>query len=109
PVVSIITSPFLSHFSTLTLHDALPIYFLGALYVRHERAALAVAYNLFLRTAHVYVDDFKSVEAFFFQRRDKRVRLPSEKLSGYEDRKSTRLNSSHVSISYAVFCLNNKR
>src|SRR5699024_11660462 len=25
--------------------------------------------------------------------------------SRYEDRKSTRLNSSHVSISYAVFCL----
>src|SRR5207249_8766258 len=25
-----------------------------------------------------------------------------------EDRKSTRLNSSHVSISYAVFCLKNK-
>src|SRR5699024_12009271 len=24
------------------------------------------------------------------------------------DRKSTRLNSSHVSISYAVFCMNNK-
>src|SRR5690554_7762047 len=24
---------------------------------------------------------------------------------GYEDRKSTRLNSSHVRISYAVFCL----
>src|SRR5699024_10810121 len=27
---------------------------------------------------------------------------------GYLDRKSTRLNSSHVSISYAVFCLNKK-
>src|SRR5699024_11818956 len=26
-------------------------------------------------------------------------------ISGYLDRKSTRLNSSHVSISYAVFCL----
>src|SRR5699024_8199237 len=26
-----------------------------------------------------------------------------------EDRKSTRLNSSHVSISYAVFCLTKKR
>ena len=26
-----------------------------------------------------------------------------------EDRKSTRLNSSHVVISYAVFCLKNKR
>src|SRR3712207_7272010 len=25
------------------------------------------------------------------------------------DRKSTRLNSSHANISYAVFCLNNKR
>src|SRR5207249_6760886 len=29
--------------------------------------------------------------------------------SWYEDRKSTRLNSSHVSISYAVFCLKKKR
>src|SRR5699024_12727705 len=28
--------------------------------------------------------------------------------SGLEDRKSTRLNSSHVSISYAVFCLKKK-
>src|SRR5207249_11475359 len=28
--------------------------------------------------------------------------------SGSEDRKSTRLNSSHVSISYAVFCLKKK-
>src|SRR5690625_6032226 len=26
----------------------------------------------------------------------------------YKDRKSTRLNSSHVAISYAVFCLKNK-
>src|SRR5699024_12047006 len=30
-------------------------------------------------------------------------------LSGGGDRKSTRLNSSHVSISYAVFCLKKKR
>src|SRR5690242_21163526 len=32
-------------------------------------------------------------------------------LSGHagEDRKSTRLNSSHMSISYAVFCLKKKR
>src|SRR5437867_5333386 len=27
----------------------------------------------------------------------------------YEDRKSTRLNSSHRTISYAVFCLNKKK
>src|SRR5690606_41628014 len=28
---------------------------------------------------------------------------------GFRDRKSTRLNSSHVKISYAVFCLKKKR
>src|SRR5690606_41546703 len=33
------------------------------------------------------------------------LRTPSE----YEDRKSTRLNSSHVKISYAVFCLKKKK
>src|SRR5439155_18952660 len=30
-------------------------------------------------------------------------------LQGAEDRKSTRLNSSHVAISYAVFCLKKKK
>src|SRR5437667_1111424 len=29
-------------------------------------------------------------------------------LGQYEDRKSTRLNSSHITISYAVFCLKKK-
>src|SRR5207253_4798022 len=29
--------------------------------------------------------------------------------AGQEDRKSTRLNSSHVAISYAVFCLKKKK
>src|SRR5580700_2571887 len=31
------------------------------------------------------------------------------RMSSMEDRKSTRLNSSHVEISYAVFCLKKKR
>src|SRR5699024_12882605 len=38
-------------------------------------------------------------------------RVPAEELpvlNAVEDRKSTRLNSSHVSISYAVFCLKKK-
>src|SRR2546430_13505365 len=30
-------------------------------------------------------------------------------LTSYEDRKSTRLNSSHSQISYAVFCLKKKK
>src|SRR5690625_4897903 len=29
-------------------------------------------------------------------------------ISAWEDRKSTRMNSSHVALSYAVFCLKNK-
>src|SRR3712207_7036035 len=32
-----------------------------------------------------------------------------ERAQGQLDRKSTRLNSSHANISYAVFCLKNKR
>src|SRR5690606_40853583 len=34
--------------------------------------------------------------------------FPHPVFLGEEDRKSTRLNSSHVKISYAVFCLKNK-
>src|SRR5699024_12610438 len=34
--------------------------------------------------------------------------LEGERRGGLSDRKSTRLNSSHVSISYAVFCLKKK-
>src|SRR5690242_21181102 len=30
-------------------------------------------------------------------------------MDAFEDRKSTRLNSSHMSISYAVFCLKKKK
>src|SRR6266513_5206879 len=36
------------------------------------------------------------------------ARLPHRATSPVRDRKSTRLNSSHVSISYAVFCLKKK-
>src|SRR3712207_8265950 len=40
-------------------------------------------------------------------------RLPAhardEISSGWQDRKSTRLNSSHANISYAVFCLKKKK
>src|SRR5437870_11538089 len=43
----------------------------------------------------------------------KMIRVPSTAYSpfgseGSQDRKSTRLNSSHVAISYAVFCLKKK-
>src|SRR3712207_7960560 len=35
--------------------------------------------------------------------------LPAEALRDSQDRKSTRLNSSHANISYAVFCLKKKK
>src|SRR5690625_6593943 len=41
-----------------------------------------------------------------FSRRVGSIRCPYHR--GYVDRKSTRLNSSHVAISYAVFCLKKK-
>src|SRR3712207_8276321 len=37
-----------------------------------------------------------------------RVRLRDQPVPRGEDRKSTRLNSSHANISYAVFCLKKK-
>src|SRR3989442_3254572 len=37
------------------------------------------------------------------------VQTPTLVLAAARDRKSTRLNSSHVRISYAVFCLKKKR
>src|SRR5436305_6447837 len=42
-------------------------------------------------------------------RRRRRRRLTTAAPPGYSDRKSTRLNSSHVRISYAVFCLKKKK
>src|SRR3712207_8248071 len=72
---------------TLSLHDALPIL------VRH-RAANALEVVL------------QSVG----ERAQRRVELLEDRLGhqhvlGHGDRKSTRLNSSHANISYAVFCL----
>src|SRR5207249_8588894 len=41
--------------------------------------------------------------------RCKRSLARFKRVKGDKDRKSTRLNSSHVSISYAVFCLKKKK
>src|SRR5689334_24445941 len=40
---------------------------------------------------------------------DLEVRAVARRSRGLRDRKSTRLNSSHSSISYAVFCLKKKK
>src|SRR3712207_8751216 len=55
------------------------------------------------RRAHPYVDHLRGADSRFGM-------TPSARLSAAieVDRKSTRLNSSHANISYAVFCLKKK-
>src|SRR5256885_10635358 len=60
------------------------------------------------------VETFKSVPAsgmYYFPRMDMTRKPTAEEQKAYAekvDRKSTRLNSSHLVISYAVFCLKKK-
>src|SRR5438874_10763980 len=42
-------------------------------------------------------------------RLERKAYAPAPQLQRLQDRKSTRLNSSHVEISYAVFCLKKKK
>src|SRR3712207_7320902 len=79
---------------TLSLHDALPIW-------RGASPRGAVAPGRELRSG---------------RRRGARSQAPARRGSprgartrGRRDRKSTRLNSSHANISYAVFCLKKKK
>src|SRR5699024_11574329 len=54
--------------------------------------------------------DGTDLRAFCARRgREGRLRARRARPRQVEDRKSTRLNSSHVSISYAVFCLKKKK
>src|SRR2546422_8497091 len=56
------------------------------------------------------VDADTALQAVHDARREHgRVRLDGFELSAGQDRKSTRLNSSHGYISYAVFCLKKKK
>src|SRR5258707_11749928 len=47
--------------------------------------------------------------AVALQNQVKRTAARPEKYLAHRDRKSTRLNSSHANISYAVFCLKKKK
>src|SRR3712207_7500802 len=88
---------------TLSLHDALPIY-PGAV----PRRARARGDNLQLRARRrpARGDDRRHRRA---PGRARAGRLLGRLAAIAADRKSTRLNSSHANISYAVFCLKKKR
>src|SRR5947199_955321 len=70
---------------TLSLHDALPIF------VMHQRFAPAAAV-VCIQGEVAIVGRYRRADLFSLR-----------------DRKSTRLNSSHLGISYAVFCLKKKK
>src|SRR3712207_8059193 len=77
---------------TLSLHDALPIFnFLSTRAVRAPPGGRSVG-------AAGGEEDLGAL-----------ARLGGEAHLDDEDRKSTRLNSSHANISYAVFCLKKKK
>src|SRR5437660_6949269 len=63
-------------------------------------------------TLFPYTTLFRSRQHVLGDGRQHRARTPHVRFPGrflQADRKSTRLNSSHVAISYAVFCLKKKK
>src|SRR5256885_12956435 len=80
---------------TLSLHDALPI-------SKWPRYAL-----IFDTETRITADQSLTFGVFrLCELKDGKYRVMKE---GLLDRKSTRLNSSHLVISYAVFCLKKKK
>src|SRR5699024_11778427 len=59
--------------------------------------------------AHHVIQSFKPDEVTPEKANQVGLELAEKLAPGHEDRKSTRLKSSHVSISYAVFCLKKKK
>src|SRR5204862_7450385 len=97
---SLFTGPAATEFYTLSLHDALPILLVAVRDV-HDHAdrgpnAQSPPRRRAQRIHHVRAHQ---------RTRDAREPRPR---GAATDRKSTRLNSSHVEISYAVFCLKKK-
>src|SRR5699024_12409698 len=82
---------------TLSLHDALPIFGhitdMSGVYSDLDGTAGTEAIKMAVADLGGEIDG-KKIEVVGFD---------------HQDRKSTRLNSSHVSISYAVFCLKKKK
>src|SRR5205807_10654544 len=87
---------------TLSLHDALPI--LGVGMAHRERTARQRIRPCAVRPVIAPMLQLRDGEAALCPRDDEAI----FKHWCYEDRKSTRLNSSHLVISYAVFCLKKK-
>src|SRR5947207_6873869 len=87
---------------TLSLHDALPISEIaqGTLQAIFEfQTMICELTGMEVANASMYDGSTAVPEAV----------MMAVRITGRKDRKSTRLNSSHTVISYAVFCLKKKR
>src|SRR5690606_41208048 len=101
--LSLLTAPAPTPIYTLSLHDALPIS--GRSCRRRNRTAPAGGPERRATTEWCV-----SWEVSVWVRGClRRALYRGTRPRGYTDRKSTRLNSSHVKISYAVFCLKKKK
>src|SRR3712207_8361947 len=90
---------------TLSLHDALPIYEIVLTYKEFE-----VLNCLCENKGKVFSREelLNKVWGYDFEGTTRAVDILIQRLRK-KDRKSTRLNSSHANISYAVFCLKKKK
>src|SRR5699024_12545524 len=97
------------HTLTLSLHDALPIYNAWDFdqNFRTDESKNAFVAHPQKRKHPDFRRQYPSLKRFGLKENNRVFQYlgaPSPRNS-LKDRKSTRLNSSHVSISYAVFCL----
>src|SRR2546430_9723910 len=74
--------------------------------IRRPPRSTLFPYTTLFRSRGVRLARRLLTESTFFRRGD-RLRLGA--VAARQDRKSTRLNSSHSQISYAVFCLKKKK
>src|SRR5699024_11466532 len=95
-----------SHLFPPSLHDALPISYLEKILRKEVFDHAGLIYGM----GHaVYTEsDPRAVILKEYARRLSESRHGDQTPYIPQDRKSTRLNSSHVSSSYAVFCLKRK-
>src|SRR5690606_41440838 len=92
-LLSLLNTPTTTHNYTLSLHDALPIF-------PGQFAEAGTAW-IFWKCL--------PIKAFPICQKCAIIRATDNYVPMFLDRKSTRLNSSHVKISYAVFCLKKKK
>src|SRR5699024_12454506 len=95
-----LTPPPTTEIYTLSLHDALPIWAV-------VEFVAAVIRNIPLLKDRMHRKLGDAVHGA--ENRRNAPDLAAVVQDAFQDRKSTRLNSSHVSISYAVFCLKKKK